>query len=58
MEDFRGDYVQQPIPRMDAVAIAVRCANDLIDSVLEVRSGKDDMFEYLLSHNWKFLYQV
>ena len=34
---------------MDAVAIAVRCANDLIHSVLKVRSGKDDMVEYLLS---------
>ena len=33
---------------MDAVAIAVRCANDLIHSVLKVRSGKDDMVEYLL----------
>eukprot|EP00731_Ephydatia_muelleri_P026289 Em0018g389a len=49
MEDFTGVYVQQPPPRMDAVAIAVRCANDLIHSVLKVRSGKDDMVEYLLS---------
>ena len=49
MEDFTGVYFQQPPPRMDAVAIAVRCANDLIHSVLKVRSGKDDMVEYLLS---------
>ena len=49
MEDFTGVYVQHPPPRMDAVAIAVHCANDLIHSVLKVRSGKDDMVEYLLS---------
>lgn len=49
MEDFTGVYVQQPPPHMDAVAIAVRCANDLIHSVLKVRSGKDEMVEYLLS---------
>ncbi|KAL5486578.1 hypothetical protein EMCRGX_G019080 [Ephydatia muelleri] len=49
MEDVTGVYFQQPPPRMDAVAIAVRCANDLIHSVLKVRSGKDDMVEYLLS---------
>ena len=49
MEDFTGVYVQQPPPRMVAVAIAVRCANDLIHSVLKVRSGKDDVVEYLLS---------
>ena len=42
-------YIQQPPPRMDAVAVAVRCANDLIHSVMKVRSGKDDMFEHLLS---------
>ena len=49
MEDFTGVYVQQPPPRMVAVAIAVRCVNDLIHSVLKVRSGKDDVVEYLLS---------
>ena len=30
MEDLTGVCVQQPPQRMDAVAIAVRCANDLI----------------------------
>ena len=43
-EDFTGVYVQPPPPRtcIDAVAIAVGCANDLIHSVLKVRSRKDD----------------
>ena len=54
-EDFTGIYVQQPPPRMDAVAIAVRRANDLIHSVLKVRNGKDDMVDYVLSQQLEIL---
>jgi hypothetical protein len=39
------DYIQQRPPRMDAVAVAVCCSNDLIHRVL---NPKLNTFEYIL----------